>query len=159
MKTQLTLLALLFTLLVSAQEKHSISTFNTKYTKVPNYPITQIEGGTEYAIDVTLEFGKESKLKPQIEALELYNQKKTSKADLIFAITVKEPEALIEEKKKEDGTYFYTYEYSTTCLVEAKKGGKVVDTVPYKIKGEKIKTISAAPITIVDKYVKSPVFK
>lgn len=159
MKTKLTILGAFLSIFVLAQEKHKYTTFFASYTKVPSFPITKFEGGTEYAVNVILEFGKASKLQNEIADVKLIDHKKVAKADLTFDITIKEPVAQIKDHKKEDDTYYYSYDYVTTCFIEAKKGGKVVDTVSFKVKGKSIKTISAAPITIVDKYVKSPVFK
>lgn len=158
MKTKITLLSLFLSLTILAQE-NTFSTFNLEYFKIPSTPITKMEGGTEFTNNVTLEFGKASKFQKEIDGIHLGYNKKSSKGAVEFNFVFKEPTAVIEKDTAKDKTYFYRYSYSTVCEIETKKDGKVIETVSFTIPGTSIKTISAAPIAIVDKYVKSPVFK
>lgn len=158
MKTKLTLLGIVLCLVTIAQ-KNTYGSFMIEFYKVPEFPVTKMEGGTEHTINVTLEAGNAKKLQKEIDGINLGYNTKVKNAALTFDITFKEPTASIQKDTANDGTYFYNYKYETPCFVETKKDGKVVDTITFFAEGKTIKTISASPITIVDNYVKSPIFK
>ncbi len=158
MKTKLTILNLFLTLFIFAQ-KNKYDVFQAEYYKLPKVPVVGMKGGENVSINTTLEFGKTPKYQKEIDGINLGYNKKVKSSDITFNLTFKEPVADIKKEDGQDKTEYYRYNYSTKCFVEVQKGGKIVDTTTFIIPGKSIRTISAAPIAIVDKYAKSPVFK
>lgn len=161
MKTLNLLIASVFLTLTSVGqvEKNVASTFQFKYHNLAPVPVLDKGGATKYSLEFVYPEGKLSKFKKEIAAVEISNAKKADKGAVSFKVTIKDPVAAITQKDAADGTYFYEYVYTTPLFVETTNNGKLVDTVTFFFEGRKIKTISAAPIALVDNFVKTPIFK
>lgn len=159
MKNSILVLITLLSNFILAQEKHFRDASKMEYFSAPEVAVFDSKEKNEYALEFNFEYGKEKQFKKQTDGISLFNQKKQDKADVVFHITVKEPKETREERKKEDGSYYYAYTFNTVIFVEVKKGGKTIDTTSFKKTSGEVNTMAAAPITIVDNYLKTPVWR